>query len=527
MERIETVAIDKLESHPRNPRLFYRDDVLDSIVAQLQETGDFSEMYAPIVRPVNDHYEIVSGHHRVEAARRVGMPAIPCWVKDMTVEEAYMQLVLSNAQGELSPLEIGIHVLGAVENAAGGAGKIGGLSEYARLVGKTNQYIGQVKAAAEVFIVTKNLKLEFEVFQDKAKHLAAIHKADESLWPMLVECMLASEWSAADATHWTDRVREFDIPSRWGEIFLPLVDVVQRFLDTHEFSPVTVQKLGEAADRIMTIIESYEGLLNVDEYREEFKHWLQEKQAGESWDLRQLVKYQKSLLLALDKAEDDAMRRWNCGDWHDFIADLDDGSVSLLLTDPPYGMGYQSDYKLDRRAERNYAAIAGDNDQMGANLLEMLQAMIPKLSEDAHVLIFTSWKTEEGTRAAIAESGLLVRGSLVWVKNNTGMGDPTTTFAPQHERIIHAVKGSPTLFHRESDVLMADRVQTFRHPTEKPLDLLERLIEATTVEGELVVDPFGGVASTLVAAKHKNRDYWGCEIEKGFHQIGAERLYDE
>ena len=406
------------------------------------------------------------------------------------------------------------------------AGNTGGLREYARLVGKSEPYIRQMRDAAEVYSILGTAYSSAQ-FQDKAKHLAAIHKADESLWPMLVECMIASNWSAADSTYWTDRVQEFDIPSRWGEIFLPLVDVVQRFLDTHEFSPVTVRKLGEAADRIMAIIESYEGLLNIDEYRERFIDWLKDEQADKSWDLRQLVKYQRTLLLTLDKAEDDAMRRWNCGDWHDFTASLKDGSVSLLLTDPPYGMDYQSNYKLDRRQERNHEVITGDGNQADANLQEMLRAMIPKLSDDAHVLIFTSWKTEEQTKKAVRESGLSVRGSLVWVKNNTGMGDLAMTFAPQHERIIHAVKGSPVLFHRESDVLMADRVPTFRHPTEKPVDLLEQLIEATTVEGELVVDPFGGVGSALVAAKHKNRDYWGCEIEHTFYQIGTERLYDE
>jgi len=176
MEQIKSVAISELEAHPRNPRLFYRDEVLDSLVAQLTESGEFSEMYAPIVRPVNDHYEIVSGHHRIEAARRVGMEVLPCWVKDMTDEDAYMQLVLSNAQGELSPLEIGIHVLGAVENATGGAGKTGGLSEYARLVGKGQSYITQVRQAAEVYGTVKT-HYSGNMFQDKAKHLAAIHKA--------------------------------------------------------------------------------------------------------------------------------------------------------------------------------------------------------------------------------------------------------------------------------------------------------------------------------------------------------------
>ena len=62
-----------------------------------------------------------------------------------------------------------------------GAGKTGGLSEYARLVGKSEGYIRQMRDAAKVFNVTQNIVLEYEVFQDTAKHLAAIHKAEPGL----------------------------------------------------------------------------------------------------------------------------------------------------------------------------------------------------------------------------------------------------------------------------------------------------------------------------------------------------------
>lgn len=93
-----------------------------------------------------------------------------------------------------------------------------------------------------------------------------------------------------------------------------------------------------------------------------------------------------------------------------------------------------------------------------------------------------------------------------------------------HERIIHAVKGDPAMVARIPDVLDSAKVQTSHHPTEKPVDLLERLIDATTVEGELVADPFAGVASTLVAAKRKSRAFWGCEISETYHQLGVSRL---
>jgi DNA modification methylase len=104
------------------------------------------------------------------------------------------------------------------------------------------------------------------------------------------------------------------------------------------------------------------------------------------------------------------------------------------------------------------------------------------------------------------------------------MGDVKTTFAPKHERIIHAVKGSPVLFSRMADVIEADRCNSDRHPTEKPVSLLKQLIEVTTTKDELIVDPFAGVASTLVAAKETGRAFFGCEINEGYFAKGCDRL---
>lgn len=97
-------------------------------------------------------------------------------------------------------------------------------------------------------------------------------------------------------------------------------------------------------------------------------------------------------------------------------------------------------------------------------------------------------------------------------------------FASKHERIIHAVKGSPTLFERDPDVLEYARASNERHPTEKPIELLQRLIEVSTAEGELVLDPFGGVASTVAAARTLRRRFWSCEIDPGYHEVGLRRL---
>lgn len=77
------------------------------------------------MRPVGERYEIISGHHRKAAAEKAGLESVPCWVREMSDEDAYMALVTSNSQGGLSPLEIGMHALHCVALSKGGRGQEG------------------------------------------------------------------------------------------------------------------------------------------------------------------------------------------------------------------------------------------------------------------------------------------------------------------------------------------------------------------------------------------------------------------
>lgn len=65
------------------------------------------------------------------------------------------------------------------------------------------------------------------------------------------------------------------------------------------------------------------------------------------------------------------------------------------------------------------------------------------------------------------------------------------------------------------------------HPTQKPLDLMKALIELTTMEGQIVCDPFCGSGTTLLAAKQLNRLYLGIELDKSYYLIAKKRLEEE
>lgn len=203
-ETIATLPVSLLKPHPRNPRVALRQDVVDAIAADLAERGSMEARHAITVREIDGWHEIISGHHRHAAAVQAGLETVPCWVVEMDDDEAYMALATSNNQGELTPLEIGLHALEFVGKAKAGRGKKGGLSEYARKLAKSQPYLSQLIAAAEV---AKSISQLMDLLTEKTQHLNAIHGIkDQALWPEAVERLLSEDLTAKQCSTLADGV---------------------------------------------------------------------------------------------------------------------------------------------------------------------------------------------------------------------------------------------------------------------------------------------------------------------------------
>jgi hypothetical protein len=126
-----------------------------------------------------------------------------------------MLLVLSNAQSELSPLEIGVHTLEAVRLGTRWTG--GGLTEYTRQIGKSKSYITEVRQAAEVWKAVSGSTGRTLSLLDKARHLFLIHAAPQDTWPLLVEAMLTGGWGREDTEAAVKRVNDLlaAVPGWW------------------------------------------------------------------------------------------------------------------------------------------------------------------------------------------------------------------------------------------------------------------------------------------------------------------------
>jgi site-specific DNA-methyltransferase (adenine-specific) len=210
------------------------------------------------------------------------------------------------------------------------------------------------------------------------------------------------------------------------------------------------------------------------------------------------------------------------GDALKVIPKLPNNHFRCLLTDPPYGINYVSDWNNGSNAR----PIRGDTPGAHQLLDEVLCLAKPKLKGSAAVYVFTSWKTLNTTLKAVS-AHFRVKNVLVWVKDSWGMGDLNGSYAGQYEMIIYAVKGKPALSPpRSPDVLSYPRVPPMKrfHPAQKPIPLLVFLIEKSTKKGEAVLDTFAGSGSTALACLKTDRTFVCIEKSRGHYATSVERV---
>lgn len=209
------------------------------------------------------------------------------------------------------------------------------------------------------------------------------------------------------------------------------------------------------------------------------------------------------------------------GDCLELMRDIPDGSVSLVLTDPPYGIDYQSSRRTDK--EKRKPKIANDKEPFLAWLPEAFRV----LKEGGALACFTRYDVEGAFRASMRQVGFNDKAQVIWDKVIHGMGDLRGDFAPCHENVIFAVKGRFTFpGKRPKSVLRFQRVtaEKLLHPNEKPVELMSYLIQHLSSEGDTVLDCFAGVAPTLVAARSIGRNFIGMELSEEYCAIARKRL---
>lgn len=224
--------------------------------------------------------------------------------------------------------------------------------------------------------------------------------------------------------------------------------------------------------------------------------------------------------LRIDLAPTAALPELILGDARKVLPTLPDAHFSALVTDPPYGVNFRQEWR-----GKSEVVVSGDKDveQAIALFRSVLAAAGPKMRREAFLLTFVPAKHEPEFRNVVIDHGWSIIGHPIWVKN-TRMLFPHLNIASQHERMLLAIRGDAKLRQPISDVFRHGKTHSSTHPCEKPVELLEKLIDTTTVKGEAVLDPFAGSGSTILAAEGLGRQALGIEIDKRWHAEALQRI---
>ena len=259
---------------------------------------------------------------------------------------------------------------------------------------------------------------------------------------------------------------------------------------------------------------------------EEYPELAKEKSKSAAWKkylrLREQRLYKQVGEIVKVKADVKALK---CGDAKKLIRELKAESVDLVITDPPYGIDIHKSHQLrDFWGDDIFGDLEFDTMEM---LRDVLRECYRILKPDRHLYLFFGIQFRETLVKMLEEMGFTPHPiPLVWVKPGIGMGQGDYTYANTYETILFAMKGKRKLAKSLPNIFQFPRVPPNQkiHPTEKPISLLKVLIEQSTIPGEVVLDPFAGSGSALVAAFELRRKAIGFEKDTATWSKAVERL---
>lgn len=199
------------------------------------------------------------------------------------------------------------------------------------------------------------------------------------------------------------------------------------------------------------------------------------------------------------------------GDCTTAMQSIETGSVDFILTDPPYLVEYRE------RAGRKI-----DNDDNADWLEPSAAEMYRVLKDNAFCVSFYGWTKVDLFMAAWRKAGFRPVSHIVFRKSYTSRSG---YMRGMHESAFLLAKGRPPKpAHPIGDIIDYPATDNRLHPTQKPVAALKPLVECFTNPGELVLDPFCGSGSSLVAAQALGRDYIGIDVNPRCHEMADRRL---
>ena len=201
---------------------------------------------------------------------------------------------------------------------------------------------------------------------------------------------------------------------------------------------------------------------------------------------------------------------------------LDDRKANLVVTDPPYNVD----------VEETAGKILNDNMSDGdfyQFLLSMFTQVENHMEDDASIYVFHADTEGLNFRKAFKDAGFYLSGCCIWKKNSLVLG--RSPYQWQHEPCLYGwkKKGKHQWFsdRKQTTIWEYDRPKSSKdHPTMKPIQLMAYPIQNSSMRGTVVLDPFLGSGSTLIAADQTGRVCYGIELDEKFVDVIVKRYIE-
>lgn len=218
-------------------------------------------------------------------------------------------------------------------------------------------------------------------------------------------------------------------------------------------------------------------------------------------------------------------------------------SINLILTDPPYNLGLfmkERQTNLGKMRDNFFGSAGWDNleyDEWAENMGVFFEESYRVLRPGGAMIVFMSIIKVESIISLALEKGFYYKTTGIWHKTNPMPRNMNLHFVNSNECWIYFLKESRTgvfnnngkliLDYFESSVTPQSEKKWGKHPTQKPLKLMEHFISILSNEGDIILDPFMGSGSTGVGSIRLNRKFIGFEIDKNYYNIAKRRLEEE
>jgi site-specific DNA-methyltransferase (adenine-specific) len=245
----------------------------------------------------------------------------------------------------------------------------------------------------------------------------------------------------------------------------------------------------------------------------------------------------------------DWVNRVYCEDALAGLARIPDGSVDLILTDPPYNLGKDYGNASDQQSVADYLRWTE----------QWIDAALPKLKANGSLYIFLTWRYSPEIFVMLKQR-MAMMNEIIWDRRVPSMGGSVRSFSSVHDTIGFFVKRKDYYFdldavriaydaatkkarsrsifigakwlevgYNPKDLWSVSRLhkehpERADHPTQKPLEIIERMVKASCPPGGVVLDLFMGSGTSALAAKRCGRDFVGCELNPDYCAIIEQRL---